>query len=118
RFIEECRREKMHVSAYISAANMFWEDYLQSVPQSSKWIDTQQPGFMRHYGGSLYRVMANIKLAEWRREIKAAIDSALDVGVEGFWVDNLFWWHGRRLFEEFIAEMRAHVARRKSHIVW
>ena len=118
RFIKECQKDGLHVSAYISAANMFWEDYLPNVPQSLKWIDTQQPSLMRHYGGSLYRVMANLKLADWRREIKTAIDSALDAGVEGFWIDNMFWWHSWPLFQDFMSEMRAHAARRKSEVVW
>lgn len=118
RFLQECRKHGIHASAYISAANMFWEDYLQQVPESRKWIDTAEPSLVRHYGSSMYRVMANIRLPEWRSQIKESIDAALDAGFEGFWVDNLFWWHGESLFADFLAEMRTHAARRRSGVVW
>lgn len=118
RFMKECRKHGIHVSAYISAANLFWEDYLEKVPESRKWIETTDPTLVRHYGGSMYRVMANIRLPAWRDQIKQAIDAALDAGVEGFWVDNLFWWHGESLFADFVSEMRAHGARRRSNLVW
>jgi hypothetical protein len=97
---------------------MFWEDYLERVPASQKWIDRVEPALARHYGGSMYRAMANIRLPEWRTEITRAIDSALDAGIEGFWVDNLFWWHGESLFADFLAGIRAHAARRKSNLAW
>lgn len=118
RFLQECRRRGIHVSAYISGANMFWEDYLERVPESRKWIETGSPSYIRHYGNSLYRVMANLKLPAWREEIKTAISAALEAGVEGFWMDNLFWWHGESLFLDFMREMRAHAARRRSNLVW
>ena len=118
RYLEECRKHGIHGSAYISGANMFWEDYLEQMPESRRWIETVQPSLMRHYGGSPYRLMANLRLAEWRSQIKQSIDTALDAGFEGFWVDNLFWWHGESLFVDFMAEMRAYAARRKSGLVW
>jgi|GEM_PF-1904133 len=118
RFMEECRRHNIHTSVYISAANMFWEDYLERVPQSRTWIESVEPSALRHYGGSLYRTMANVRLPEWRNEIKTSIDAALDAGAEGFWIDNLFWWHGRPLFEDFVNEMQQYAGRRKSNLVW
>lgn len=62
RYMYECRRNGIHTSVYISAANMFWEDYFEHAPESRKWIDTGEAGFIRHYGGRMERVMANIKL--------------------------------------------------------
>jgi len=118
RFLEECRKHGIRCSAYISGANMFWQDYLEQIPESKKWIDAPEPSAIRHYSGQLYRVMANIRLREWRDQIRESIDEALDAGFEGFWVDNLFWWHGESLVADFLAEMRAHAARKRSDVVW
>ena len=30
------------------------------------------------------------------------VDAALDAGLEGFWVDNLFEWHGELLVADFL----------------
>ncbi len=118
RFMEECRKHGIHTTVYISAANMFWEDYFTRVPQSRKWVETLSPGWMRHYGGNPERLMANVKLPEWRNELKTAIDASLDAGAEGFWVDNLFPWHGQTLFNDLLHELQAHAARRRNNLVW
>ncbi len=118
RFVRECRKHGIHVTGYLSAANMFWEDYLKRKPESRAWIETREPGFLRHYGDSPYRVMAKLSLPAWRSEIKASIDAALDAGLEGFWVDNLFPWHGEPLFADFLADLRSHAARRQRGLVW
>lgn len=116
--MQACQRRGLHVTAYLSAANMFWEDYLEAHPESRQWIDTQEPSVIRHYGGSLYRVMAKLAHPGWRAQLKTAIDAALDAGAEGFWVDNLSAWHGEALAGDFLKDLRDYAARRRRELVW
>ncbi|HWB52880.1 MAG TPA: hypothetical protein VG722_01765, partial [Tepidisphaeraceae bacterium] len=38
RYIAECHRQGIHVMAYESIGNMFWEDMFRRIPQSKSWV--------------------------------------------------------------------------------
>ena len=44
RYIDECRRQSIHVMAYESIANMFWEEMYDQVPESKEWADIGKGG--------------------------------------------------------------------------
>ena len=73
RFIDECHRQGIHVFAYESVANMFWEDMYEHVPESRTWVRLEKDGKplpylqiriagrLRHCG-----VGCRIALFEWK----------------------------------------------------
>jgi hypothetical protein len=38
KYIDECPRQGIHVMAYESVANLFWEDMYEHVPESRNWV--------------------------------------------------------------------------------
>ena len=95
RYIDECHRQGIHVMAYESIANMFWEDMFQFIPESKDWPNIGREGKPVPYGASDYtksgrvtRYMADLRRPEWRAYLRQRIGLALDAGADGIIYDN------------------------------
>jgi hypothetical protein len=60
RYIDECHRQGIHVMAYESIANMFWEDMYERVPESRNWAFLGKDGKPVPYGAGDYSKMGRI----------------------------------------------------------
>jgi hypothetical protein len=95
RYIDECHRQGIHVMAYESIANMFWEDMYEHVPGSQAWVRLGNDGKPAAYGsgdysktGRVTRYMADLGKPEWRAYLRRRIDLAIDAGADGVIYDN------------------------------
>ncbi len=95
RYIDECHRQGIHVMAYESITNMFWEDMYEHVPGSRNWAHIGKDGKPTSYGsgdytkmGRITRYMADLTKPEWRAYLRRRIDLALDAGADGVMYDN------------------------------
>ncbi len=87
RYIAECHRQGIHVIAYESVANIFWEDMFQEVPESKNWVQMGGDGKPVPYGsgdyskmGRVTRYMADRANPGWRDYLKKRVDLAIDAG--------------------------------------
>ena len=98
-YIAECHRQGIHVMAYESMSNLFWEDMYQKVPDSKNWIDIGSDGKPIPYGadytktGRVTRYLADLSNPAWRGYLKQRIDLAIDAGADGIMYDNCFGPH-------------------------
>jgi len=94
KYIQECHRRGIHVSAYLSSANMFPEEIFQRVPQAKNWIAFEN-GKPVPYGAADYqkvgrvtRYMADLSKPEWQDFTVARAMKAVDAGLDGLFFDN------------------------------
>ena len=107
RYIEECHRHGIHVMAYESIANMFWEDMFEQVPESRNWIEIGNDSKPVPYGagdytkmGRVTRYMANLGNPEWVRYLEKRVDLAIDAGADGVIYDNNFSNHLMDVYQD------------------
>jgi hypothetical protein len=107
RYIEECHRQGIHVMAYESIANLFWEDMFEQVPESHHWLQFGDDGRPVPYGagdytkmGRVTRYMANLGNPEWVRYLEKRVDLAIDAGADGVIYDNNFSSHLRDVYQD------------------
>jgi len=107
RYIEECHRQGIHVMAYESIANMFWEDMFEHVPESRNWVQIGDDGKPVPYGagdytrmGRVTRYMANLGNPEWLTYLKKRVDLAIDAGADGIIYDNNFGDHLANIYQD------------------
>ncbi len=107
RYIDECHRQGIHIFAYQSVANMFWEDMYEHVPESRAWISLGADGKPVPYGagdytkmGRVTRYMADLSKSGWRDYLKKRIDLAIDAGADGIMYDNCFSPYLGETFED------------------
>lgn len=107
RYIEECHRHGIHVMAYESIANMFWEDMFEHVPESRNWVQISDNGKPVPYGagdyskmGRVTRYMANLGNSEWVKYLEKRVDLALDAGADGIIYDNNFSSHLMNVYQD------------------
>jgi hypothetical protein len=107
RYIEECHRQGIHVMAYESIANLFWEDMFAQVPDSRQWLQIGTDGKPVPYGagdytkmGRITRYMANLGNPEWVRYLEKRVDLAIEAGADGVIYDNNFANHLRDVYED------------------
>ena len=120
RYIRECHRQGIHVVAYESIANLFWEDMFMAHPASAGWVSVGKDGKPVPYGaanfakvGRITRYMADLSNAEWRAFLRHRVDLAMDAGADGITYDNNF---GNNLAEVY-RELQQHAARRKKEFL-
>jgi hypothetical protein len=97
RYIAECHRQGIHVMAYESISNMFWQDMYKNVSESRNWPAIGKDGKPVPYGAAAYkkigyisRYMANLSNPEWQAYLRKRVDLALDAGADGVAYDNNF----------------------------
>ncbi|HLJ17237.1 MAG TPA: glycoside hydrolase family 66 protein [Bryobacteraceae bacterium] len=109
RYIAECHRQGIHVLAYESIGNMFWEDMFQAVPESKSWVQLDREGKPVPYSAGTYkmmgritRYMANLSNPEWRAYLLKRIDLAIDSGADGLIYDNNFGNNLLDLYQQIV----------------
>ncbi len=97
RYIAECHRQGIHVMAYESITNMFWQDMFKNVPESHNWPAIDKDGKPVPYGAAAYkkvgyisRYMADLSNPEWQSYLRKRVQLALDAGADGVDYDNNF----------------------------
>ncbi len=97
RYIAECHRQGIHVMAYESITNMFWQDMFRNVPESRNWPAIGKDGKPVPYGAAAYkkigyisRYMADLSNPEWQAYLRKRVQLALDAGADGVDYDNNF----------------------------
>jgi hypothetical protein len=94
-YIEECHKYGIHVMAYESVANMFWEEMFQNMPESKSWV-LYSGGKPVPYGagdytkmGRVTRYMADLSKQGWRDLLFKRIDLAIEAKADGVMYDNV-----------------------------
>ncbi len=94
RYIKECHRRGIHVNAYLSTQNIFWEDMFQRVPESKQWVLTRNRrpvpyGAANYQGvGRVTRYMADLSQKGWRDYVMGRVLAAVAAGADGLSFDN------------------------------
>jgi len=108
-YIAECHRRGIHVLAYESAANLFWEDMYEHVPESAHWVSLSKDGKPVPYGAADYsrmgrvtRYMADLGNPGWRGYVKRRIDLAIDAEADGVIYDNALAPHLEDFFQDVV----------------
>ena len=121
RYIAECHRQGIHVIAYESVANIFWEDMFERVPESRNWVQMGADGKPIPYGsgdyskmGRVTRYMADLGNPGWRDYLKKRVDLAIDAGADALMYDNNFGGHLVDLYPEIY---RYGAARKKGFMI-
>ena len=121
RYIAECHRNGIHVMAYESIGNIFWEDMFQVVPESKTWLARDSKGDPVPYGAGTYqkmgritRYMADLSNTSWRSYLMKRIDLAIDSGADGLIYDNNF---GSKLFELYPILFQHATSRKKDFLM-
>jgi hypothetical protein len=120
-YIDLCHRHGIHVIAYESVANMFWEDMYEHEPQSRHWVSIGKDGKPVPYGaadptkmGRVTRYMADLSNPRWRDYLLQRIDLAIDAGADGIIYDNAYSAH---LVDVFTKIMRHALGKKKDFLV-
>ncbi len=97
RYIAECHRQGIHVMAYESISNMFWQDMYQNVPESKGWTAIGKDGKPVPYGAAAYRKLgyisrytADLSNPGWQDYLRRRVDMAIKAGADGVDYDNNF----------------------------
>jgi len=123
RYIEECHRHGIHVTAYVSIANIFWQDMFLHVPESRDWtlkINGQPvPYPAADYAavGQVTRYMADLSLEAWQQYTLGRVISAVNAGADGIVFDNSTPIYGRELLEQFTARALAEARKRNPQVL-
>lgn len=123
KFIEECHRQGIHVTAYLSIANIFWEDMFAHVPQSRDWIlrinGQPVPYGAADYGavGHVTRYMADLSLQAWQEYTLGRVVSAVNAGADAIVFDNSSSIYPRELLEQFTARALAEARKRNPQVL-
>jgi len=90
RVIEQCHEHGIHVTAYLSGANLFWWDTFRREPETRKWL-LHTLGFLPVlYGASPHRLLADVSKPEWRSYLLQKAELAIDAGADAIFYDNIF----------------------------
>ena len=123
RYMEECHRHGIHVTAYVSIANMFWEDMFLHVPESRDWIlringqPVPYPAADYAAVGRVTRYMADLSLEAWQQYTLGRVISAVNARADGIVFDNSSSIYGRELLEQFTARALAEARKRNPQIL-
>lgn len=83
----KCFMLKMHeadinVTAYLSLANVFWEDMFKNVPESRSWIRYKNDGSPLLYSNKPGRYIADLTHPDYRKYLLKRIKKAIDYGAD------------------------------------
>jgi hypothetical protein len=112
-YIEACHQHGIHVTAYVSIGNIFWEDMFLHVPESRNWIlkingqPVPYPAADYAAVGRVTRYMANLSLEAWQEYTLGRVIAAVKAGADGIMFDNSLPMYGRELLEQFTARTLA-----------
>jgi len=120
-YMKECQRRGIRVSAYLSTANIFWEDMFEQVPESKNWL-LKRNGQPVPYGagdyqkvGRVTRYMADLSHKGWQDFVLARALAAVSAGADGLMFDNNF--DSREQLEQFKSRVLTEARKRNPHIL-
>jgi hypothetical protein len=122
-YIEECHRHGIHVTAYMSIGNMFWQDMFANVPESSEWLlkinGQPVPYGTADYGaaGQVTRYLADLSLQPWQEYTLARVMAAVDAGADGIMFDNNSSYYSRELLQQFTARVLAEARQKNPNVL-
>jgi hypothetical protein len=122
-YIEECHRHGIHVTAYMSIGNIFWEDMFMRVPESKNWILKKNgqpiPYGAADYGavGRVTRYMADLSLEAWQEYTLGRVMAAVNAGADGIVFDNSSSLYSRELLEQFTASALVEARKRNPQVL-
>ena len=123
KYIEECHRHGIHVTAYMSIGNIFWEDMFTHVPESRNWL-LKINGQPVPYGtadyaavGQVTRYLADPSLPAWQEYTLGRVIGAVEAGADGIMFDNNSSYYSRELLEELTARALFEARKRNPQIL-
>ena len=123
KYIEECQRHGIHVTAYMSIGNIFWEDMFTHVPESRNWL-LKINGQPVPYGtadyaavGQVTRYLADPSLPAWQEYTLGRVIGAVEAGADGIMFDNNSSYYSRELLEELTARALFEARKRNPQIL-
>lgn len=122
-YIEECHRHGIHVTAYMSVANIFWEDMFLHVPESRNWVlkvngqPVPYPAADYAAVGRVTRYMADLSSEAWQQYTFGRVRAAVSAGADGIVFDNASSLYGRALLGQFAARALAEARTRNPRIL-
>jgi hypothetical protein len=123
KYIEECHRHGIHVTAYLSIGNIFWEDMFAHVPESKDWLlkinGKPVPYGTADYGavGQVTRYLADLSLEAWQQYTLARVVAAVEAGADGVMFDNNSSYYSRDLLEQFTARALKEARKINPHVL-
>ena len=123
KYIEECHLHGIHVSAYMSIGNIFWEDMFAHVPESKDWL-LKINGQPVPYGtadyaavGQVTRYLADLSLEAWQEYTLGRVVAAIEAGADGIMFDNNSSYYSRELLEQFTARALDEARKRNPQVL-
>jgi hypothetical protein len=123
KYIEECHRRGIHVTAYVSIGNIFWQDMFAHVPQSKDWL-LRINGQPVPYGtadyaavGQVTRYLADLSQEAWQEYTLGRVIAAVDAGADAIMFDNNASLYSRSLLEQFTARVLSEARRKNPQIL-
>src|SRR5262249_45304459 len=123
KYIEECHRHGIHVTAYMSIGNIFWEDMFAHEPQSRDWL-LMINGQPVPYGtadyaavGQVTRYLADLSLKAWQEYTLARVIAAVEAGADAIMFDNNASAYSRVLLEQFTARALSEARKKNPQIL-
>jgi hypothetical protein len=123
KYIEECHRRGIHVTAYMSIGNIFWQDMFAHVPDSRDWL-LKINGQPVPYGtadysavGQVTRYLADLSLDAWQEYTLGRVIAAVDAGADAIVFDNNSSFYSRELLEQFTARALAEARKRNPQVL-
>jgi len=123
KYIEECHRHGIHVTAYISISNIFWQDMFANVPESKDWL-LRINGQPVPYGtadyaavGQVTRYLADLSLEAWQEYTLARVLAAVDAGADAIMFDNAASVYSRALLEQFTARALSEARKKNPQVL-
>ncbi|MBV9344125.1 MAG: hypothetical protein JOZ03_03955 [Gammaproteobacteria bacterium] len=123
RFIQACHQRGIHVTAYLSIGNLFWEDMFRFVPESQQWVLRSNgqpvPYGTADYGavGHVTRYLADLSVPAWQEYTVARVLAAVDAGADGVMFDNNSALYDRSLLANFTARVLAQARQRNPEVL-
>lgn len=123
KYIEECHRHGIHVTAYMSIGNIFWDDMFAHVPESKDWllkIDRQPvPYGTADYAavGQVTRYLADLSLEAWQEYTLGRVVAAVEAGADGIMFDNNSSYYSRELLEQFTVRALEEARKRNPRVL-
>ena len=123
KYIEECHRHGIHVTAYMSIGNIFWEDMFAHEPQSRDWL-LMINGQPVPYGtadyaavGQVTRYLADLSLKAWQEYTLARVIAAVEAGADAIMFDNNASAYSRVLLEQFTARALSEARKKNPQVL-
>lgn len=87
--VKFAHRHDIKVLGYCQSRSIYHEQFLAEVPDAESWIQRNEKGELRTWGGAKFRWAPCIHCGEFRDYMKRAIRIGLEeVGLDGFHFDN------------------------------